>query len=146
MKTARLVAWNGGAGDVSSSTEPTAGPDLSTFLSVVAELLRETTHRFEETVAQVLELVMTGRGLEEKNLVLTLQDFDLLQQEFTALSEVLARYATASLDRASRLGEEELVRVLDAIPIADLRERISLCLGFAPVERAATLQPDEEIF
>src|SRR5262249_2697965 len=93
-----------------ASLQPAVGTELCELLLVVSELLHETTRRFEEPVAQVLELVMTGRGLEERNLVVTLQDFDLLQQEFVALADVLARYGTASKERRLVLGGDADVR------------------------------------
>src|SRR5262245_61619069 len=103
------------------SLQPAVGTELCEFLLAVSELLHETTRRFEGTVAQVLELVMTGRGLEERNLVVTLQDFDLLQQEFVALADVLARYGTASNERRLITGKDaEVKKIIGAITIADL--------------------------
>jgi hypothetical protein len=146
---AKLAAWDGGAEDASGEMplETAISLDLRSFLSAVADLLHETTHRFEETVARVLELVMTGRGLEERTLVMTLQDFDRLQQEFVALGNVLARYAVVTNDRPVMLdGEVELAQVAGAISVADLRDRLMLRLGCMPADRDVTLQPDEELF
>lgn len=150
MTAAKLTVWHGDYEDAATGdapTQPAVSTGLCEFLLAVSELLHETTRRFEETVAQVLELVMTGRGLEERNLVVTLQDFDLLQQEFVALADVLARYGTASKDRRLFLdGDAEVSKIIGTITITDLRERLLLRLGYSPVDRDAALQPGEELF
>jgi hypothetical protein len=151
VTTAKLMAWHEDEDAEDSNgdapLQPAIGTGLCEFLLAVSELLHETTRRFEETVAQVLELVMTGRGLEERNLVVTLQDFDLLQQEFVALADVLARYGTASKERRLVLGEDPDIRqIIGTITIADLRERLLLRLGYSPANRESALQPGEELF
>ena len=143
------MVWHRDAEDATGDAPsgPAVGTGLCEFLLAVSELLHETTRRFEETVAQVLELVMTGCGLEERNLVVTLQDFDLLQQEFVALANVLSRYGAASNRHRLVMHEDaEVKRIIETITITDLRERLLLRLGYSPADRDAPLQPGEELF
>ena len=57
-----------------------------------AALLLDNVLRLEETVGRVTDLVM-GSGRPDRELVVTLQSFDRLKQEFEALGDALTRYA-----------------------------------------------------
>ena len=81
--------------------------------------------RLEETVDQVTKLVM-GSGRPDRELIVTLQSFDRLKQEFEALGDALTRYAEAA--NAGSLGGEERAqleeKVISAITVADLKDRL----------------------
>jgi hypothetical protein len=99
--------------------------DGGAFLAVFAALLLDTVLRFEETVGRVTDLVM-GLGRPDREMVVTLQSFDRLKQEFEALGDALTRYAEAT-NVASMDGEERAQleqNVIAAITVADLKDRL----------------------
>lgn len=57
--------------------------DVGAFLAVFAALLLDNVLRLDETVGQVTDLVM-GSGKPDRELIVTLQSFDRLKQEFEA--------------------------------------------------------------
>jgi len=100
--------------------------DVGAFLSVFAALLLDNVLRFEETAGRVTDLVMSN-GRPDRQLIVTLQTFDRLKQEFEALGDALARYAEST--NALPLAGEERARlgqdVIAAITVADLRDRLA---------------------
>jgi hypothetical protein len=98
---------------------------VGAFLAVFAALLLDNVLRLEETVGQVTDLVM-GSGRPDRELIVTLQSFDRLKQEFEALGDALTRYAEAT--NATPLGGEERAQleqnVIAAISVADLKDRL----------------------
>jgi hypothetical protein len=110
----------------SSSINEVAG-----FLAAVATVLREAVVRFEETTARITERV-AGHPTRDSELVVTLQDFDRLQQEFVALAEVLARAAAKSRDSWSRApdGTHPAEDAIAAVSIADVKKRLMRQLTF----------------
>lgn len=116
------------AGDDDVAAERTAAPgdDMGAFLAAVAILQRETVSRFEETVSRLTGLATMGAGRSDRDLIMTLQDFDRLQQEFAALGDVLARFGiamdglTTNGDLSDRLDRD----VIGGISIHDLKERL----------------------
>ena len=110
--------------------------DFGAFLSIFAALLLENVFRFEETASRVSELVMGGTK-PDRELVVTLQGFDRLKQEFEALGDALARYAEAtntlplSGDERMQIGRD----IIAAISVADLKDR--LLRRFAPEPKVA---------
>jgi hypothetical protein len=101
--------------------------DVGAFLAVFAALLLDNVLRLDETVGRVTDLVV-GNGRPDRELVVALQGFDRLKQEFEALGDALTRYAESTnalppvgKERA-QLGQE----VIAAITIAELKDRL-LC-------------------
>ncbi len=100
--------------------------DIAAFIAAVAALQRETVSRFEGTAGRLTELTMSASSSSDRDLIMTLQDFDLLQQEFAALGEMMARFGAlmgcyfASHDLSDRLHRH----VIADIPIGDLKERL----------------------
>ena len=100
--------------------------DVGAFLSVFAALLLDNVLRFEETAGRVTDLVMSN-GRPDRELIVTLQTFDRLKQEFEALGDALARYAE-STNALPPVGEERAQLgqdVIAAITVADLRDRLA---------------------
>jgi hypothetical protein len=99
--------------------------DVGAFLAVFAALLLDNVLRLDETVGQVTDLVM-GSGKPDRELIVTLQSFDRLKQEFEALGDALTRYAEAT--NATPLGGEQRAQleqnVIAAITVADLKDRL----------------------
>jgi hypothetical protein len=107
------------------SVQASSIDDVGSFLAVFAALLLDNVLRLDETVGRVTDLVI-GSGRPDKDLIVTLQSFDRLKQEFEALGDALARYAgsTNSVppdgeDRA-QLGQD----VIAAITLAELKDRL----------------------
>jgi hypothetical protein len=99
--------------------------DVGSFLAVFAALLLDNVLRLDETVGRVTDLVV-GSGRPDKDLIVALQGFDRLKQEFEALGDALTRYAEstnsvppAGQERA-QLGHE----VIGAITLAELKDRL----------------------
>ena len=96
------------------------------FLAGVAGLLRETVQRFEAISGGVTDAVMSRAGMADRDLIVTLQAFDRLQQEFIAVADVLSRYSGAlgdpmpGNDRHARVEAEAIA----AIAVSDLKQRL----------------------
>lgn len=99
--------------------------NVGAFLAVFAALLLDNVLRLEETVGRVTDLVM-GSGRPDRELIVTLQSFDRLKQEFEALGEALTRYAEAT--NATPLRGEQRAQleqnVIAEITVADLKDRL----------------------
>jgi hypothetical protein len=99
--------------------------NVGAFLAVFAALLLDNVLRLEETVGRVTDLIMSS-GRPDRELVVTLQSFDRLKQEFEALGDALTRYAEST--NASPPDGEERVQlgqeVISAITVADLKDRL----------------------
>ena len=106
-------------------TEIDSTDNVGAFLAVFAALLLDNVLRLEETVGRVTDLIMST-GRPDRELVVTLQSFDRLKQEFEALGDALTRYAEstnavpAAGEERTQLGEE----VIGAITVADLKDRL----------------------
>jgi hypothetical protein len=118
-------------------TEKESADNVGAFLAVFAALLLDNVLRLEETVGRVTDLIMSS-GRPDRELVVTLQSFDRLKQEFEALGDALTRYAesTNSIPAAGeervQLGEE----VISAITVADLKDRLLYRLKEQPSDLA----------
>lgn len=114
------------------------------FVAVFAALLLDNVVHFEETVARVTDLVMSS-GKPSRELIVALQSFDRLKQEFEALGDALTRYAES---HATPITGEERAQleqnVIDAITVADLRERLLDRLKEDLPQDQAPLAPDVE--
>lgn len=99
--------------------------NVGAFLAVFAALLLDNVLRLEETVGRVTDLIMSS-GRPDRELVVTLQSFDRLKQEFEALGDALTRYAESTNaippdgEERVQLGQE----VISAITVADLKNRL----------------------
>ncbi|MEJ2379208.1 MAG: hypothetical protein P8Y53_18590 [Pseudolabrys sp.] len=109
--------------DSSAQIAPQPSDEIRTFVAAISTVLRETVGAFESTVSRITEITVTRSGRADRDLVVALQDFDRLRQEFATLGEVLARLSAKS-DRGDD-GEQD---VISAISIADLKDRLALQL------------------
>jgi hypothetical protein len=99
--------------------------DMGAVLGAVATIMRQTVGRFEETVGRISELVVARTDRPDRELVVTLQDFDRLQQELAALNDVVEYFAaTASAGAVDIWDEQHGHRAITAITVADLRDRL----------------------
>ena len=102
--------------------------DIKVFLAAIAATLRETVVRFEETVTRITEITAMRPGGADRDLVVALQNFDRLQQEFVTFGEVLARLS--SLPRHGAQSDQTDLQaasyeMLAGISLAGLKERLS---------------------
>ena len=116
-------------------TETDSADNVGAFLAVFAALLLDNVLRLEETVGRVTDLIMSS-GRPDRELVVTLQSFDRLKQEFEALGDALTRYAESTNavpvagEERVQLGEE----VIGAISVADLKDRLLFRLKEQPID------------
>ena len=97
--------------------------EVKLFLAAIATVLRETVGAFESTVGRITEITVTRSERPDRDLVVALQDFDRLQQEFATLSEVIARLSHKPAADAPAAGADD--DLLAAISIADLKDRLA---------------------
>jgi hypothetical protein len=98
--------------------------DDGAFLAVFAALLLDNVLRLDETVGTVTDYVMATKP--SRDLVVTLQSFDRLKQEFEALGEALTRYAEAHSSAPLSAAERTQLaqNVIAGITVHDLKERL----------------------
>ncbi|MGO9628249.1 MAG: hypothetical protein ACLPXW_04545, partial [Xanthobacteraceae bacterium] len=77
----------------SGSIEVPGLEEIKTFLTVMATELHETILKLERTTVRVTELTALRAGRPDWDLVVALQDFDRLQQEFVSFADVFAMAA-----------------------------------------------------
>jgi hypothetical protein len=135
-----------GLANFETVTQP-AIREIGTFLTATAEVLRETIMRFEKTTAQITGNLMTRPDQADRDLIVTLQDFDRLQQEFLMFAEVLTQAAGKSSESWLRAegGGHPAADAIAGISVADLKERLMRQLNMSMI----TLAPaagDEAVF
>ena len=113
--------------DVPSSA--VVGPiveEFSSFLAATATVLRETVARLERTTARITERFSAQPGMIDRDLIVTLQDFDRLQQEFAMFVQVLMHAAEKSGESwlRSEGGGHPAEHTLAGVSVADLKERL----------------------
>jgi len=106
--------------------------EISTFLVATAMVLRESIMRYETTTNRITQSLLTQAADKvDRDLVMTIQEFDRLHQEFATLSEVLIQAAAKS--GKSWLREEggghPAEDAIATVSIADLKERLMRRLG-----------------
>jgi hypothetical protein len=101
--------------------------EIDDLLAAIAISFRESITCLEDTVAKITDLVIKQFG-SDRDLVMALQNFDRLQQEFSTLGEVVALVSTARsrAPGADESGVDEFCHhVIESISIAELKERIA---------------------
>lgn len=107
---------------VESSPQKSAD-EIRTFLAAISTVLHETVAAFELTVSRITEITVTRPGRADRDLVVALQDFDRLQQEFATLGQVLGKLSAKAADAEE--GDAGHHEVIADISIADLKERLA---------------------
>jgi hypothetical protein len=138
---------------VIDGNEPASGSqslvdEIGIFLVATATVLRETVMKFESTTARVTEKVLTGSAQADRELIVTLQDFDRLNQEFVTLAEVLIQ--AAAKPRSSWLraegGSHPAEDAVAAVSVADLKERLLRQLGMSSIDLAVAPAGEEAVY
>lgn len=130
---------------LATNADPLASSEQSSdeirqFLGAISNVLRETVSAFEMTVTRITEITVTGPRRADRDLVVALQDFDRLQQEFAILGEVLAKLSI----NADKSQDNELDEVISAIALADLKNRLSQHLRILKSELPHSASEDVE--
>jgi hypothetical protein len=135
-----------GLANFETVTQP-AIREIGTFLTATAEVLRETIMRFEKTTAQITGNLMTRPDQADRDLIVTLQDFDRLQQEFLMFAEVLTQAAGKSSESWLRAegGGHPAEDAIAVISVADLKERLMRQLNMSMIALAPAAR-DEAVF
>lgn len=108
------------------ANRPSGDQEVAAFLTALAGLLHDTIGRLEDTVGEVTGRVVSRPNFADRDMVVALQAFDRLQQEFAALSGVLAKYAAKRGAAAEHAAREALLReLLSTISVHDLKQRLT---------------------
>jgi hypothetical protein len=112
--------------------------NIKIFLGVMATELHETILRLERTTARVTELTAMRAARPERDLVVALQDFDRLQQEFVSFADTFASAAAKSPESWQHTATDghPAEDAVAKIPLTDLKARILRQLGAADAEFA----------
>jgi hypothetical protein len=140
-----LRVLDGDAGPAKDVSE--SDPPVGRLLAALASMLHEATSRFEETSDRIAQLVVerdTGAGPE---LIVALQDFDRLRQDFVSIGNVLARCAKAAHESPAQEQFYRLPDILAEIPLVDFKRRLAQCLAWmSSPPSAPDGSPAEEVF
>ena len=92
----------------------------------MATELHETILRLERTTARVTELTALRTARPDRDLVVALQDFDRLQQEFVSFADTFASAAAKSPESWQQSNEDghPAGDAVAKIPLTDLKARI----------------------
>jgi hypothetical protein len=105
-------------------------PPLSTVLAVLASLLRETTSRFERTSDRVAQLALAREAGAAVELIIAMQDFDRLRQDFDCIAGALRRCAELAESEAGEPQPALLKDIIAEIPVTEFRNRLLQCLAW----------------
>jgi len=139
------------AGGIEEHSSAVAGKDhtrdLSALLSALSTMLGDTLSRFEAISSRVTQRVLTRGDAADHDLIVALQDFDRLQQEFSALGNVISHCATVSSSpgltgRDVSLGQA----VIADITLSDLKDRFLKHLQNTELGPVAFPDGDEKVF
>jgi hypothetical protein len=125
-----------------------APDDFKTFVAAIAVVLRETVAGFEDTVQRVTDITVHRQGQADRELVVALQDFDRLQQEFATLSEVLTKLSATSgaAPTAQDTVHDKDHEVMAVISVADLKDRLARHLRSLMLDLSASKVSEETVF
>jgi hypothetical protein len=141
---AQLTAAAVAARSAAAADRP--GEGVAAFLDTLTVVLRETLGRLEGTVDRVSEMVLTRSGPADRELIVTLQDFDRLQQELAALVDVISHCAATSGSWSGDSWTDQHGRkAVAAITVADLKHRFLRHLDGA-ISELASDGTDEVVF
>jgi hypothetical protein len=104
--------------------------DVGTFFAAIGTALRDTVLRLEHTVARVTDMAAKLPGRADRDMVVTLQEFDRLHQELIAFADVFDEAASKSHESWVRTSDDHPAEdMLSIIQIADLQDRLRRHLG-----------------
>ncbi len=107
---------------------------LPKLLAAVASLLRDSTGRFEETSDRIAQLVVsreTGSGVD---IIVALQEFDRLRQDFDAIESILAGCAQAIERPQVEESAHPFRSVVAEVPVVEFKNRLARRLAWVSRE------------
>jgi hypothetical protein len=121
--------------------------EVSTFLIATASALRDAVNRFEQTSAGISAYVASRPNEANRELIVTLQAFDRLNQEFVALAEVLTIAASKSSESwtRSRAGGHPAEDAISSVTVSELKERLMRHLGITKIDLTMLVPTGEEV-
>jgi hypothetical protein len=128
-------------------TDASPRQTVGAVILALSDVMTDTIGRFEQIAARITQIVLTKGSNSQQELIVELQSFDRLQQEFTAFTNALARCAAVgdelhlTDDQDSRLRSE----VIAAITVSELRGRLLRRLESNLTNVMSSLE-DEAIF
>lgn len=123
------------------------GRDIGDFLAAVAMSIRDSVARFEDTVGGITDIVVRQPGGGDRALVMTLQNFDRLQQEFATLADVLARVSAAPDWQSGEMNSRRFCReVIESITVAELKQRLAYHFNAAADDPSQTESAEDVEF
>ena len=120
--------------------------ELSALLAALSTVLRDTIGRFEEISGRVTDNVLTRGYAADDQLIVALQDFDRLQQEFTAFGDIISHCASASSVSGSNGHAAFGYEAIAVITLSDLRDKLLNCLQSHVVQFAPSSGTSEQVF
>jgi hypothetical protein len=122
--------------------------EFGIFLVATAMVLRDTIARFEKTTASITEQVMTSSSQADRDLIVMLQDFDRLNQEFVSLADVLVQAAAKPRESWLREdgGSHPAEDAVAAVSIAHLKDRLKRQLDVSSIDLAVAPPHEETVF
>lgn len=121
--------------------------EVSTFLIATASALRDAVTRFEQTSAGISEYVANRPNDASRDLIVSLQAFDRLNQEFVALAEILTIAASKSSETWLRAegGVHPAEDAISSVTISELKERLMRHLGITMMDLTMLVPTGEEV-
>jgi hypothetical protein len=117
---------------------------LPKVLAALASILRDSTGRFEETSDRITQLVVARESGSGVDIIVALQEFDRLRQDFEAIEGILAGCAQA-IERAATGEQGQLLRdVIEEVPVMDFKNRLARRLAWISQENTADVGFVEE--
>jgi hypothetical protein len=117
---------------------------LPKVLAALASILRDSTGRFEETSDRITQLVVARESGSGVDIIVALQEFDRLRQDFEAIEGILAGCAKV-IERAGA-GEQgqPLREVIEEVPVMDFKNRLARRLAWVSQENSGDVAFVEE--
>jgi hypothetical protein len=145
-KNAAIPSWQDDEGESRIEKDLVVG--AADFVGALAALLRGSVDRLGETAGRVTGTLLERADKTDRDLVVALQDFDRLQQEFAALSRALTHSADALRESSSANPASKPVgrAAIAAIAVSDLLARLSSHLQSAARSESTIGLDDEKIF
>jgi len=122
---------------------------LAKLLAAVASILRDSTGRFEETSDRIAQLVVSpekaGAGVD---IIVALQEFDRLRQDFNAIETILAGCSRVIERPPAPQTAQPLRDVVAEVPVVDFKNRLARRLAWVAREIDSADMPfvEEAIF
>jgi hypothetical protein len=121
---------------------------LPTVLAALASILRDSTGRFEETSDRITQLVVARESGSGVDIIVALQEFDRLRQDFEAIEGILSGCAQVIERAAGSEAGHPLRDVIAEIPVVDFKNRLARRLAWVAqgADGADTAFVEEAIF